>query len=95
VDAETACSGAWSDGAAPANQPLSLGLVLVRSSSFTLACTAKSVSGTAGDFIGRQPVTTRVSLDLRTETDWMTVEIRRYITGRIMEIDVSPEMVAG
>jgi hypothetical protein len=77
------------------NQPLSLGLILVRSSSFTLACTAKSVSGTAGGFIGRQPVTTRVSLDLGTETGWMAVEIRRYTTGRIVEIDLSPEMMAG
>jgi hypothetical protein len=95
VDAETACSGAGSDGAAPANQPLSIGLVLVRSSLSTSACTAKSVSGTAGGFIRRQSVTTRVSLDLRTETGWMAVEIRRYTTGRIVKIDVSPEMMAG
>jgi hypothetical protein len=33
------------------------GLVLIRSSPYTLACTAKSASGTAGGFVGRQPVT--------------------------------------
>jgi hypothetical protein len=39
VGAETAYNGAWSRGAAPANQVL-----LIRSSPYTLACTAKSVS---------------------------------------------------
>jgi hypothetical protein len=33
------------------------GLVLIRSLPYTLACTAKSASGTAGGFIGLQPVT--------------------------------------
>jgi predicted TPR repeat methyltransferase len=33
-------------------------------------------------------------LDLGTRTGWVTVEIRRYITGRIVGIDVSPKMVA-
>ena len=33
------------------------GLVLIGSSPYTLACTAKSASGAAGGFIGRQPVT--------------------------------------
>jgi hypothetical protein len=46
--AEAACSGAWSRGPAPA---------LIRSLPYTLACTAKPASGTAGGFVGRQPVT--------------------------------------
>jgi hypothetical protein len=33
------------------------GLVLIGSLPYTLACTAKSALGTAGGFIGRQPVT--------------------------------------
>jgi hypothetical protein len=33
------------------------GASLIRSLPYTLACTAKSASGTAGGFIGRQPVT--------------------------------------
>jgi hypothetical protein len=49
VAAEAAGSGAWSHG---------IGLVLIRSLPYTLACTAKSASGMAGGFIGRQPVTT-------------------------------------
>jgi hypothetical protein len=35
------------------------GASLIRSLPYTLACTAKSASGTAGGFIGRQPVTLR------------------------------------
>ena len=46
--AEAAGSGAWSHG---------IGLVLIRSLPYTLACTAKSASGMAGGFVGRQPVT--------------------------------------
>ena len=46
--AEAAGSGAWSHG---------VGLVLIRSLPYTLACTAKSASGMAGGFVGRQPVT--------------------------------------
>jgi hypothetical protein len=48
VTAEAAGSGTWSRGT---------GLVLIRSLPYTLACTAKSASGMAGGFIGRQPVT--------------------------------------
>ena len=33
------------------------GASLIRSLPYTLACMAKSASGTAGGFIGRQPVT--------------------------------------
>jgi hypothetical protein len=46
-------------------QPISCsasGLVLIGSLPYTLACTAKSVSGTAGGFIGRQPVTNKAIL---------------------------------
>jgi hypothetical protein len=35
------------------------GLVLIESLPYTLACTAKSASGTTEGFIGRQPVTSR------------------------------------
>jgi hypothetical protein len=35
------------------------GASLIRSLPYTLACTAKSASSTAGGFIGRQPVTSQ------------------------------------
>jgi hypothetical protein len=69
-----ACSRAWSRGAAPTNQPLSC--EASPNQEFTLACTAKSASGTAGGFIGRQPVTPvspqaykRVLVSLQTVTE--------------------------